>query len=329
MNQTSSPMLSRVADSLYWMSRYIERAEHTSRLIDVNLKQMLDESPEMSGLRWSRVISCLRTDPPKEDRTTTAVVTWMMFDLTNPDSIATCVAVARENARQIREALSADFWENINRLHLYVRQVLQDPLQRREPHEFLRRIRIDIHVLHGIEDSTLVRSEGWNFIQAGKAVERAAATTALLAEHAQEFLDMDMGGDADGFLHWVSVLRSCTAFEAYIKTYTAELHPGRVLEFLLLNPQFPRSVSFCLTTLHECIQGIEVEHGFPRASQAVKLARRLVSLLEFWEIDELMGGDLRTHLSEVESFCGRIHSAIEEAYIFYPSAPSEIREGLR
>jgi len=104
-------MLSRVADSIYWMSRYIERAEHTSRLIDVNLKQMLDESPEMSGRRWSRVVACLRTDPPKDDHGASEVATWMMFDRTNPDSIATCVAVARENARQIRETLSADFWE--------------------------------------------------------------------------------------------------------------------------------------------------------------------------------------------------------------------------
>jgi uncharacterized alpha-E superfamily protein len=329
MIQRSSPMLSRVADSLYWMSRYIERAEHSSRLIDVNLKQMLDESPEMSGRRWSRVISCLRADPPKEDRETSAVVTWMMYDLSNPDSIATCVAVARENARQIRETLSADFWENINRLHLYVRQVLQDPVQRREPHEFLRRVRHDIHVLHGIEDSSLVRTEGWNFIQVGKSVERAAATTALLAEHVQDFLDTDMGGAADGFLHWVSVLRSCTAFEAYIKTYTAELQPGRVLEFLLLNPLFPRSVSFCLSTIHDCIHAIETEHGLPRGSRAVKLSHRLVSLLEFWEIDELMEGDLRARLAEVESFCGKIHAAVEEAYIFYPSAPSEIREGIR
>lgn len=319
-------MLSRVADSIYWMSRYIERAEHTSRLIDVNLKQMLDESPEMSGRRWSRVVACLRTDPPKGDHGASEVASWMMFDRANPDSIATCVAVARENARQIRETLSADFWENMNRLHLYVRQAVQDPIHLRDPHEFLRRIRHDIHVLHGIEDSTLVRTEGWNLIQAGKALERAAATTALLVEHTQDFLATDMGGVADGFLHWVSVLRSCTAFEAYTKTYTAELRPDRVLEFLLLNPLFPRSVNFSIRTLRGCIQAIETEHGFPRAASAVKLSSRLTSLLEFWEIGELMEGDLRARLSEVESFCARIHAAIEDAYILYPNAPGEIRE---
>ena len=208
-------MLSRVADSLYWMSRYIERAEQTSRLVDVNLKQMLDESPEVSGRRWERVVSCLRTDPPKGEKDAAAVATWMMFERTNPDSISTCVAVARENARQIRESLSADFWENINRLHLYVKKVVEDVELRKEPQEFLRQVRHGIHVLHGIEDDVLVRTEGWNFIQAGKAVERASATTALLFEHAHEFLQPDMGGGADGFLHWVGVLRSCSAFEAY------------------------------------------------------------------------------------------------------------------
>jgi uncharacterized alpha-E superfamily protein len=319
-------MLSRVADSLYWMSRYIERAEHTSRLIDVNLKQMLDESPEMSGRRWNRVVSCLRTDPPKDEHGAVEVATWMMFDRANPDSIATCVAVARENARQIRETLSADFWENINRLHLFVKSVVSDPALMRDPHDFLSRVRRDVHVLHGIEDSTLVRTEGWNLIQAGKSLERAAATTALLVEHTQDFLQTDMGGGSDGFLHWVSVLRSCTAFEAYTKTYTAELRPDRVLEFLLLNQRFPRSVNFCIRTLRDCVQSIEAEHGFPRAAAAVKLSGRLASLLDFWEIGEIMEGDLRSRLSEVESFCARIHAAIEDAYMLYPNAPGEIRD---
>jgi len=289
-------MLSRVADSLYWMSRYIERAEQTSRLVDVNLKQMLDESPEVSGRRWERVVSCLRTDPPKGEKDAAAVATWMMFERTNPDSISTCVAVARENARQIRESLSADFWENINRLHLYVKKVVEDVELRKEPQEFLRQVRHGIHVLHGIEDDVLVRTEGWNFIQ------------------------------ADGFLHWVGVLRSCSAFEAYTKTYTAELRPDRVLEFLLLNARFPRSVAFCIQALHDGILAIEAEHGFPRAERAVKLARRLSSLLDFWDSGELMEGDLRARLAEVETFCGQIHSALEDAYMFYPNAPTEIRE---
>lgn len=319
-------MLSRVADSLYWMSRYTERAEHTSRLLEVNLKQMLDESPEVAGRRWERVVNCLRTDPPsKGDREAWTVATWMMFDMENPDSIASCVAAARENARQVREALSTELWETINRLHLYVKKALTDTAARRDPHEFLRRVKHEIHVMHGIADSTVVHGEGWMFLQAGKSVERAAATTALLHEHIQDFLAQHMQDDAEGFLHWVGVLRSCTAFEAYTKTYTAEVRPARVLEFLLLSPVFPRSVRYCVSTVHKCIESIEREHGTSRGARALKTARRLESLLDFLSIEDLMDETLRARLVEIETLCGQINERLGEAYIGYENAPKEIR----
>ncbi len=319
-------MLSRVADSLYWMSRYIERAEHTSRLIEVNLKQMLDESPEVSGRRWERVVSCLRTDPPDQgDREAWAVTTWMMFDLKNHDSIASCIAAARENARQVRESISADLWETLNKLHLYVKKTLGDSAARRDPHEFLRFVKHEIHVLHGIADSTVVHGEGWMFLQAGKYLERAAATTALLHEHIQDFLKTDMGADAEGFLHWVGVLRSCTAFEAYTKTYTAEVRPERVLEFLLLSPIFPRSVRYAVATIHKSIEAIGIEHGTRRGAKVLKTAHRLESLLDFLTVEDLMDETLRARLVEVETLCGQIHTQLEEAYVIYESAPSEIR----
>lgn len=319
-------MLSRVADSLYWMSRYIERAEHTCRLTEVNLKQMLDESPEVSGQRWERVVNSLRTDlPSKGEREAWAVATWMMFDLKNPDSIASCIAWARENARQVRETISTELWETINRLHLYVKKALTDPVTKRDPHEFLRHIKHEIHVLHGIADSTVVHGEGWMFLQAGKNTERAAATTALLYEHIQEFLSPEMGGAADGFLHWVGVLRSCTAFEAYTKTYTAEVRPARVLEFLLLSPVFPRSVRYCVATIRQSIDSIEREHGTNRGAKALKAARKLESLLDFLSIEDLMDETLRARLTEIESLCGSIHKALEEGYLFYENSVAEIR----
>lgn len=317
-------MLSRVADSLYWMSRYIERAEHTCRLTEVNLKQMLDESPEMSGRRWERVVNSLRTDlPSKGDREAWTVATWLMFDLANSDSIASCVATTRENARQVREAITSELWETINRLHLYVKKALTDSSVRRDPHEFLRRVKHEIHVMHGIADSTVVHGEGWMFLQAGKSVERAAATTALLYEHIQDFLEQDMG--AEGFLHWVGVLRSCTAFEAYTKTYTAEVRPARVLEFLLLSPIFPRSVRFCVTTVRQSIEAIEKQHGTSRGAKTLKAARKLESLLDFLSIEDLMDETLRARLTEIEALCGHIHSTMVAGYIEYESTPAEIR----
>ncbi len=178
-------MLSRVADSLYWMSRYLERAEHTARLLDVNLNQML-ESALYADLRWERLYRSLRV-PALEGGTDEAyrVTQSLTFDTTNSASIISCLASARENARQVREQISSEMWEQLNRLYLHVKSTNIQKIWHGQPHVFLTRVKEGIHLFQGVTDATMSHSEGWHFIRVGCYTERASQTATLLDVHFQ------------------------------------------------------------------------------------------------------------------------------------------------
>ena len=236
-------MLSRVADSLYWMSRYLERAEHTARLIDVGLNLMLDQTPAAAERRWGRLLVSLHA-PAQLARSSDAyqIAQAMTFDAANETSIVSCIASARENLRQVREQISSEMWEQLNRLNLQVRETRLDDIWNVSTHEFFRSVKEGAHLFQGITDATMNHGEGWQFMQVGRHMERAGATATLLDVYAGEFLAPD-GADAGGpksYLDWVGLLKACTAFEAYCKVYTADLRPERIAEFLLLNADWPR-----------------------------------------------------------------------------------------
>src|SRR5262245_60747437 len=166
-------MLSRVADSLYWTSRYLERAEHTARLVNVNLNLMLDESPESAARRWDRVRLSLHA-PPLPDAVNDAyrITELMTFDTTNQSSIVSCIEMARDNLRHVREQISSEMWEHLNRLFHQIRRNRIADLWNLGPHEFYRSITEGMHLFQGITDSTMTHGEGWQFIQIGRYIER-------------------------------------------------------------------------------------------------------------------------------------------------------------
>jgi uncharacterized alpha-E superfamily protein len=167
-------MLSRVADSLYWMSRYLERAEHTARLLSVGLNQTLDQTPQSAAPRWGRTLAALQTPLPSDDPyTITRVLT---FDAANPGSISSCIALARENARQVREQISSEMWEQLNRLYLRVKEANIAELWEGEPQEFFQAVKEGAHLFQGITDATMSHGEGWHFIEVGRYLERVGAT---------------------------------------------------------------------------------------------------------------------------------------------------------
>lgn len=178
-------MLSRVADSLYWMSRYLERAEHCARLIDVHLNLMLDQSPESAEHRWRRVWSFLGDDASVDASTTDAptLTHALIFDTGNRSSIVSCMLSTRDNAQQVREQISSEMWEQINRLFHQVKRAASDDVSHVQPLEFLSAVREGAHLFHGLSDSTMNHGEGWQFIQTGRFMERANATAALLDVH--------------------------------------------------------------------------------------------------------------------------------------------------
>jgi len=314
-------MLSRVADSLLWLSRYLERAEHTARLLDVNLALALEQSARPAEQRWSRLLDSLNTMLPAGATCDPYNITRRLtFDGKNPSSIINCISSARENARQVREQISSEMWEQINRFFLQVRQANIDTIWKRQPHEFFRTIKEGIHFFQGLTDSTLGHGEGWQFIQVGRYLERAMATAALLSVYYVK--PDDAGADTSGqmpeYLEWVGLLKSCTAFEAYCRVYTADLRPDRIAEFLLLDPAFPHSVRFSVDMVQAALCAISDATGRHPGDRVNRLAGRLQATLRYGQIEEIMAGGLNDFLSGVTRQSIGVYDALYETYIAYP-----------
>jgi len=312
-------MLSRVAESLYWMSRYLERAEHTARLVELNLNLMLDQSQAPEDRRWQRLLTALMvTLPPDAKADAYNVAQTLTFDLSNRSSIVAYMTAARENARQVREQISSEMWEELNQLFLQIKRAGIENTWQAQPHHFFRSVKDGAHLFQGITDSTLSHSEGWHFIQAGRFLERAGATAALLDAHVSELIERTDAAEKGDYLEMVGLLKSCTAFEAYCKVYTADLSPERIAEFLLLNSEFPRSVRFAAEMIQSALNGIAETSATRKTGRANRLAGRLRASLSFSQIDEIMGSGLRPYLADIQRQCAQIHTAIYQQYVAYP-----------
>jgi uncharacterized alpha-E superfamily protein len=311
-------MLSRVADSLYWMSRYLERAEHTVRLLNVNLSLMLDESASSADKRWQRVLAAL-SDPPGLvwNGDPYALVHVLALDSANRSSITSCIAAARANARHVREQISSEQWQWLNRLYLRVNRFRVEGDADTQSPAFLESVYEGIHLFNGVTDSTMSHGEGWNFIQMGCYLERASATVKLLEVYYREFWSRaEHALQGSEFLELIGLLRSCTAFEAYCKVYTAELSHDRIIEFLLLDPEFPHSVRYSIDCLQRAIE-LTPGEGRQRAAELSRLAGRLQASLSFGQIQEILAQDACAYLERIRLRCRDIHSTIFNLYINY------------
>ena len=311
-------MLSRVADNLYWMSRYLERAEHAARLLDVNLNLMLDESTSSADRRWRRVLAALGTPPNlawSGDAYQVAQI--LTFDPGSRSSITSCISAARENARQVREEISTDQWQRLN--HLFHQVTRHKPNETDDvlPSDFLLAVIEGVHLFQGVTDSTMSHGQGWHFIRVGRYIERACATATLLDLYYREFWGpADQTPEAAEYLEWIGLLRCCTAFEAFCKVYTAEFTPDRIIEFLLLNQEFPHSLRYSIDSLHNALEAIHGEGG-KRAIQLTRLAGRLQASLSFGQISEILSQDMGSYLQGILRQCHEIHETIYELYVNY------------
>src|SRR5882672_7431403 len=174
-------LLSRVADSLYWISRYLQRAEHTARLIDVRLDLALDRRRDSDGWSFERLFAAARVPSAADGSSTPGeLIDSLVFDVSNRDSVLACVTAARENARQVREEISSDMWEQINALFLRLNQARTDGTWSARPHYLARMVIEGVHLFEGITDATMGHGEGWQYLQAGRFLERAGATASLV-----------------------------------------------------------------------------------------------------------------------------------------------------
>jgi len=313
-------MLSRVADSLYWMSRYIERAENGARLLDVNLQLLLDIGNEAEAMQhWAPVIASLEeTDlfdslyATADERSVTEFVT---LQKKNPNSIFSCLTLARENARTTREQISSEMWEQINRLYLFVRSDAAKKLLRSSPHEFFKRVIAGSHLFQGITDATMTHGEGWDFIRIGTLLERADSSSRILDVKYHILLPTgeDVGGNVDT-IQWMAVLKSCSALEAYCKLYVSQVAPWKVAEFLITHRDFPRSIRYCIDSLDAALHRISGVAETLYANEAERLSGRLRSDVDYVTIGEILESGLHEYLEAIQKRLVEVSDAMYATY---------------
>jgi uncharacterized alpha-E superfamily protein len=305
-------LLSRVADSLYWIGRYIERAERTARLIDVRLDLGQDRLPESDGWDFTGLYRALRSETPPEAQTVSELVEELMFNPACPDAVFACVTVARENARQVREEITSDMWEQVNALFLRLKEARAEGTWLDRPHFVCRMAMDGVHLFEGVTDATMGHGEGWHHLRLGRFIERASATAALVDLHFERGASLP-----SNHVDWVGLLRSCSALEGYGRCYTADLRPDRIAEFLILNPEFPRSVRFAAARIESSLRAIAQITGRGASGRAERLAGRLHASLDYGQVDEILGDDMHAYLTGIDRQCSAIHAAICQSYIFY------------
>ena len=320
-------MLSRVANCLYWMSRFIERADNTARIVDVNLQLVLDfrNLDDQSLVEyWMPIIESTGDEEKFFSRnpkaTGQSVTEFLVFDCENPNSIISSVTQARENARMVRDQVTVELWEELNRLYLWIRSDEAHANWRRSPADFFCLIRNASLLLIGTIYATIVHNEGWHFMQVGKFLERADKITRILDVRHAIFpgKGVPRALSQRDALELSAVLRSCSAWDAYKAAYGAEVRPEWVAEMLLFNEEFPRSVRFCVEKLDDALRRISGVAPRRFSNDAEKLSGRLLAELEYGSSEEVLLRGLHEYVDEMQVKFNNVGAALFNAYIFQP-----------
>ena len=326
-------MLSRVAESIYWMSRYIERAENVARFIDVTLNLMLD-MPADSVQQWQPLVDT--TGDAQEfarrygDATQPRVIQFLTFDPENANSIRSCLRAARENARSVREVISSEMWEQLNEFYLMVNSAAPDANSLNDLQDLFASVKMSSHQFAGVTDATMTHNEGWHFCQLGRHLERADKTSRIL--DVKYFLLLptaaDVGTTYDD-IQWAAVLRSASAFEMYRKR-CGRLSPESIVEFLLLDREFPRAIQSCLMAARESVHAISGTPAGMFRNPVEQLLGELCSELAYAQMDDIVATGLHEYLDRLQTRMNRVGAGIHETFFAGPSlgmpAPKKAKE---
>ncbi|MDX1447773.1 MAG: alpha-E domain-containing protein [Acidimicrobiia bacterium] len=312
-------MLSRHAEDLFWIGRYVERAEDTARLLDVTQQSVLEAGSERTPEEiWWELLEVLFLDdvfdemPEPDD-----VRRFLVSDQSNPSSIVSLIGHARENTRAVREWVSAEYWEAINALYLELRDTDFDDALDGTPYDLMRRVKASCQALTGIADSSLPRTEGYRFKVLGGAVERALITVRVVSVWQRR-----LGGFSGtaAFPEWVKLLKSLSGYEAYLREFRAAMRPDLVLEFLLQAEHFPRSLHYCMNLAEQQLRTIATDSV---GSASLRWAGRLAAELRYAEPRQFSESDLTEALSQFEEDLLNLPLVIETDY-FRPSADAAL-----
>lgn len=312
-------MLSRAANSIYWMNRYIERADNVARFITVNIHLMLDLSVESASQWMPLVVTTGNRDLFLERygenaATQENVLQFLIFDEQNPNSIASCIRAARENARSVRQSIPSEMWETINRMHLTVRRASTSDAVRESPFDFLEEIKNTNHLFTGLTESTMSNNEAWHWGRLGRLLERADQTSRIVdVKYFFVLPTIEYVGMPYDNLHWAALLKSATAFEMYRKRYP-RISPRGVTEFLLLDRAFPRSIRYCLIKAEHSLHAITGSPIGTFQNPAEQQLGRLRSDFDFVRIDEIIDLGLHEYLDNFQSRLLKVGETIFEEF---------------
>ena len=333
-------MLSRVANAIYWMCRYIERAENVARFISVNLNLLLD-MPSEKGKHWEPLVmttgdqALFEKESPDYDQET--VIRFLTFDRGYTNSILSCLAAARENARSIREIISSEMWEHLNNFYLELADRQSLDLALDDPHRFFQIIQMRSHLFTGLMDCTMSHGEAWNFARIGMMVERADKTSRILdVKYFMLLPQTDLVNSPIDNIQWTAVLKSASAFEMFRKVHH-QITPRNVANFLIFDTQFPRSIRHCITKAQICLHRITnaqvcmldpdgVSFGAVH-SPAEKRLGRLNADLEYTDIDEVIDKGMHEYLDGLQNRLNQVDVAIGTTFFnLKPLIESTARE---
>lgn len=309
-------MLSRVADSIYWMSRYVERAENVARFIDVNLNLALDVGPEMDR-HWDPLIYTTGDHEAFRERypeaTQQNVIQFLTFDATNPNSILSCLSSARENARTVRDMISSPLWEELNKFFLLVK-IASQPQVLGSPFDFFSQIKLSAYTLDGVAQSTMSHGEAWHFQRMGQMLERADKTSRIL--DVKYFLLLPQVSDVGTQLdtnQWAALLKSASALEMYRKAH-GRITPRQVAEFLLMDREFPRSIRFCVGTAEDSLLTVTGGSRGNFDNRAEQRLGRLRSEFDYTNIEEIFLLGLHEFIDQFQEKLNGVGEAIFETF---------------
>ncbi|WP_291426821.1 alpha-E domain-containing protein [Deinococcus sp.] len=311
-------LLSRLAENLYWTGRYMERAENTARLLNVNYYATLENAGRAREY-WKPLLELMGGDAPLRAKygrvDARSISQWMAFDLDNPSSIASSMRYARENARGLRDRIPSEMWESVNRSYLQLCFENESVLDRDGLFEYCAHARDSAQFFFGIAFATLPRDEGWSFMRAGQMLERGDNTLRVLRGRFRG-LDADISDHPTARAlqeqRWVSALKGLSAYEAYRKQVHSGIDPDLIGDFLLLDEFFPRSVRYSAVNLKDALKQIEQWHP-GQHPDILRLARWLVARLQYLTVDDI----LKVEDPSLEVLIGdfnRIGAAIHNAY---------------
>jgi uncharacterized alpha-E superfamily protein len=320
-------MLSRVANSVYWMCRYIERAENVARFISVNLNLLLD-LPLEEGHQWQPLIAITGDRELFEQKydscTQENVIRFLTFDREYPNSIIASLQAARENARSIREVISSEMWEQLNRFFIEVKEAENSGFAQNDPHKFFQMVKMRGHMFTGLLYSTMSHGEAWHFARMGMMLERADKISRILdVKYFMLLPEAEYAGAPFDNIQWASVLKSVSAYEMYRKIFH-RITPNQVADFLIFDTEFPRSIRHCIANALFSLHKIT---GTPRgaaSNRAEKILGRLQADLDYTDISEVIEFGMHEYLDSLQVRLNQVGNEISETFFRHIPGEAEL-----